>query len=76
MSSRCTPRSFALGIGCLAALFVLSAFPGRLLKVLPPPVWVFFAGTLVSTFILKLDKHYLINVPGSLLHGVVFPALR
>ncbi|WP_136246178.1 SulP family inorganic anion transporter [Mycobacterium intracellulare] len=67
------PRVFALGIGCLAALFVLSAFPGRLLKVLPPPVWVFFAGTLVSTFILKLDKHYLINVPGSLLHGVVLP---
>ena len=67
------PQVFALGIGCLAALFVLSAFPGRMLKVLPPPVWVFFAGTLVSTFILKLDKHYLINVPGSLLHGVVFP---
>ena len=63
----------ALGIGCLAALFVLSALPGRLLKVLPPPVWVFFAGTVVSTFILKLDKHYLINVPGSLMHGVVFP---
>ena len=64
---------FVLGIGCLAALFVLSALPGRMLKVLPPPVWVFFAGTVVSTLILKLDKHYLINVPGSLLHGVVFP---
>jgi carbonic anhydrase len=62
-----------LGVGCLAVLFVLSAFPGRLLKVLPPPVWVFFVGTLVSTFALKLDKHYLINVPGSVLHGVVFP---
>ena len=35
---------------CLAALFVLSALPGRLLKVMPPPVWVFFAGTVVSTF--------------------------
>ncbi|HWS93453.1 MAG TPA: SulP family inorganic anion transporter [Mycobacterium sp.] len=64
---------FALGMGCLAALFVLSALPGRMLKVLPPPVWVFIAGTLVSTFILKLDKHYLINVPGSLMHGIVFP---
>ena len=64
---------FALGLGCLAALFVLSALPGRLLKVMPPPVWVFFAGTVVSTVILKLDKHYLINVPGSLMHGVVFP---
>ena len=67
------PQVFALGLGCLAALFVLSAFPGRLLKVMPPPVWVFVAGTLVSTFALNLDKHYLINVPGSLLHGVVFP---
>ncbi len=64
---------FALGVGCLAALFVLSALPGRLLKVMPPPVWVFFAGTVVSTFILKLDKPNLINVPDSLKHGVVFP---
>ena len=67
------PQVFALGLGCLAALFVLSALPGRLLKVMPPPVWVFVAGTLVSTFALNLDKHYLINVPGSLLHGIVFP---
>ncbi|WP_082958952.1 SulP family inorganic anion transporter [Mycobacterium sp. E3198] len=63
----------ALGVGCLAALFVLSALPGRLLKVMPPPVWVFVAGTVVSTFALKLDKHYLINVPSSLRHGFVFP---
>ena len=47
--------------------------PGRLLKVMPPPVWVFFAGTVVSTFILKLDKPHLINVPDSLKHGIVFP---
>ena len=64
---------FALGIGCLAALFVLSALPGRLLKVMPPPVWVFIAGTVVSTFILKLDKSHLVNVPDSLEHGIVFP---
>jgi carbonic anhydrase len=63
----------ALGVGCLAALFVLAALPGRLLKVMPPPVWVFLVGTVVSTFILKLDKHYLINVPDSLEHGIVFP---
>lgn len=64
---------FDLGIGCLAVLFVLSALPGRMLKILPPPVWVFVAGTFVGTLLLKLDKQYLINVPGSLLHGVVFP---
>ena len=64
---------FDLGVGCLVGLFVLSALPGRLLKVMPPPVWVFFAGTVVSTSILKLDKHYLIDVPDSLKHGIVFP---
>lgn len=68
-----SPQVFALGVGCLAALFVLSALPGRLLKVMPPPVWVFLAGTIVSTLILKLDKSHLINVPDSLEHGVVFP---
>jgi len=64
---------FALGIGCLATLFVLSALPGRLLKVMPPPVWLFLAGTVASTFILRLDKPHLINVPDPLKHGVVFP---
>ncbi|CAJ1499925.1 SulP family inorganic anion transporter [[Mycobacterium] holstebronense] len=64
---------FALGIGCLAGLFALTAMPGRLLKVMPPPVWVFFAGTLASVFILKLDKHYLIDVPGSIMDGIVLP---
>jgi MFS superfamily sulfate permease-like transporter len=66
-------QTLALGVGCLAALFVLSALPGRLLKVMPPPVWVFLGGTVVSTFILKMDKSHLINVPDSLEHGIVFP---
>lgn len=64
---------FILGVGCLAGLFVLTALPGRLLKVLPPPVWVFFAGTLASVFILKLDKRYLIEVPSSIMDGIVLP---
>ncbi len=64
---------FALGVGCLAALFVLSALPGRLLKVMPPPVWVFLAGTVVDTLILKLDNRYLINVPDAFEHAIVFP---
>ncbi|MGB9303609.1 MAG: SulP family inorganic anion transporter [Mycobacterium sp.] len=68
-----SPKVFALGVGCLAALFVLAALPGRLLKIMPPPVWVFLAGTVVGTFILKLDKSHLINVPDSLDHGIVFP---
>jgi carbonic anhydrase len=68
-----SPQVFALGVGCLAALFALSALPGRLLKVMPPPVWVFLVGTVVSIFILKLDKPHLINVPDPLKHGVVFP---
>jgi MFS superfamily sulfate permease-like transporter len=64
---------FDLGVGCLIALFVLSALPGRLLKILPPPVWVFIAGTLFSAFILKLAKPYLIDVPDPLKHGIVLP---
>jgi MFS superfamily sulfate permease-like transporter len=68
-----SPKVCALGIGCLVALFALAALPGRLLKIMPPPVWVFLLGTLVSTFILKLGKSYLINVPDSLEHGIVFP---
>jgi carbonic anhydrase len=66
-------RVLGLGIGCLGMLFVLSTVPGRLLKIMPPPVWVFFAGTVVSAFILKLDKSHLIDVPDPLKHGVVFP---
>lgn len=66
-------RVFALGIGCLAGLFMLTVLPGRLLKVMPPPVWVFFAGTLASVFVLKLDKDYLIDVPDSLMDGIVLP---
>jgi carbonic anhydrase len=63
-----------LGIGCVAALFLLAALPGRLLKVMPPPVWIFIFGTLVSLFVLRLDRQYLINVPESpLKHGIVLP---
>ena len=68
-----SPKVCALGVGCLVALFALAVVPWRLLKVMPPPVWVFLGGTLVSTFILKLDKSHLINVPDSLEHGIVFP---
>ncbi len=51
------PKVFGLGVGCLAALFLLSAIPGRLLKVMPPPVWVFFGGTLVGTFVPELGRN-------------------
>lgn len=64
-----------LGVACLAALFILGAVPGRLLKIMPPPVWVFIAGTLASQLFLKLDHAHLINVPEApLRHGVVLPA--
>src|SRR5690606_4908166 len=36
---------FGLGVACIAVLFVLSSIPGRLFKMMPPPVWVFFIGT-------------------------------
>src|SRR5262249_26887313 len=66
--------AFGLGLGSLAALFLLNALPGRLFKVMPPPVWVFVVGTLVSTLVLGLDRRFLINVPESpLKHGIVMP---
>ncbi len=66
-----------LGIGCVALLFTLAALPGRLLKVMPPPVWVFVLGTLASVFLFHLDRQFLINVPESpLKHGVVLPNFR
>src|SRR5512135_2354133 len=65
---------FELGMACLSALFLLSSLPGRLLKVMPPPVWVFVFGTLVSQLVLGLDQQYLINVPEApLKHGIVLP---
>ncbi len=64
----------ALGLACLAALFLLAAIPGRLLKIMPPPVWVFLFGTLVNALFLHLGQEYLINVPEApLKHGLVLP---
>lgn len=65
---------FGLGASCVALLFILSAVPGRLFKVLPPPVWVFFLATIVSRTFLHLPPEYLINVPAAPLeNGVVWP---
>lgn len=65
---------FGLGMGGLMLLFVLSAVPGRLLKVMPPPVWVFFLGTAVSYLFLDLPKDFLIQVDADILErGLVFP---
>jgi carbonic anhydrase len=67
-------RVLGLGLACLAGLFLLAAIPGRLLKVMPPPVWVFILGTLASVLFLRLDAKYLINVPEApLKHGLVLP---
>jgi carbonic anhydrase len=77
-----TPSHFAdmnlavlgLGAGSLVLLFVLAALPSRLLKVMPPPVWVFVGGTIIATLVLNLDTKYLIDVPEApLANGVVMP---
>jgi carbonic anhydrase len=68
-------RVLGLGVVCVAALFILAAIPGRFLKVMPPPVWVFVFGTLAGQLLLHLDQQYLINVPKGLLkNGIVLPA--
>jgi MFS superfamily sulfate permease-like transporter len=67
---------FALGVGCIALLFLLAAVPSRLLKVMPPPVWAFFIGTVLSLFFLKISGENLITIPKSPLeHGVAMPHL-
>ncbi|HWB12192.1 MAG TPA: SulP family inorganic anion transporter [Pirellulales bacterium] len=65
---------FGLGAACVALLFILSAVPGRLFKMLPPPVWVFLLGTVVSRLFLNLGPENLINVPSApLANGIVLP---
>ncbi|MBI1314981.1 SulP family inorganic anion transporter [bacterium] len=65
---------FATGFTCVALLFTLSAFSGKLFKVMPPPVWVFFLGTLTSHLFLDIDREHLINIPENpLRHGFVLP---
>lgn len=67
---------FGLGIGCVALLFTLSAIPSRLLKVMPPPVWVFFLGTIASQLFLHVNGQNLIAIPESpLKHGIALPHL-
>lgn len=68
-----TLQVLGLGAGCLGLLFLLAALPGRLLKIMPPPVWVFVIGTVISSQVLHLDKRFLIDVPDPLEHGVVLP---
>jgi MFS superfamily sulfate permease-like transporter len=68
-----TWRVLGLGVACTGLIFLLNAIPGRLLKVMPPPVWVFFAGTLASSLWLHLDERFLIHVPDPLQHGIVLP---
>ncbi|MBX9790433.1 MAG: hypothetical protein K2Y37_16055 [Pirellulales bacterium] len=71
---RLDPQIFALGIACLVLIFGLAAIPSRLLKVMPPPVWVFFLGTLAATLFLNVKPASLINVPEApLANGVVLP---
>ncbi len=61
---------FGLGIACLAGLFLLTAIPSRLFKVLPPAVWVFVGGTIVARLFLSLGATDLIHVPAA---GIVLP---
>lgn len=65
-----------LGLGCVAVLFILSAIPWRMLKVVPPPVWIFFLGTILSLTLFSVGKENLIAIPESPLeHGITMPAV-
>jgi carbonic anhydrase len=72
--STMNPHVFGLAIGCTAVLFGMSVIPSRLLRIMPPPVWVFVLGTITSTFFLQIDAENLIKVPDApLKNGVVLP---
>jgi len=62
------------GIGCIAALFILNALPFKILKVMPPPVWVFIGGTITAQLFFGLDAKYCINIPENpLQNGMQMP---
>ncbi len=64
----------ATGIGCTAALFILNALPFKVLKVMPPPVWVFIGGALAAQLIFGIDAQYCINIPENpLQNGMQMP---
>lgn len=44
------------GLGCTAALFILNVLPFKFLKVMPPPVWVFIAGSFVFQMIFHIPN--------------------
>ncbi len=68
------PQVFGLGVACIVLIFGLAAIPSRLLKVMPPPVWAFVFGTVVSSLFLNLGPQNLINVPEApLANGLVLP---
>ena len=57
-----------------ALLFTLAALPFRVLKIMPPPVWVFLGGTLAAQLFLGIQGSKLIHVPAApLANGVVLP---
>ncbi|GAB4142433.1 MAG: SulP family inorganic anion transporter [Planctomycetaceae bacterium] len=51
------------GVACTAALFILNALPFKLLKVMPPPVWVFIGGAIASQLFIGIDPEYCIHIP-------------
>lgn len=44
------------GIGCTVALFVLNALPFKMLKIMPPPVWVFIGGSILFQLIFHIPS--------------------
>lgn len=73
--STINPNVLGLGIACIAALFALSSLPWKFFKVVPPPVWIFFLGTIASLTMISVGDENRITIPASpLANGVAFPA--
>ena len=70
------PKSFGVGIVCLALMFVLSMPKIRRRLAVPPPLVVVGVGMLLG-WALRVDSHHLIRIPDDILaHGIVLPDFR
>ena len=68
------PVVLALGLGSLGLIFYLSTSGRRLLKFIPPPLFVALVG-IAFGYVVDLDARYLITMPDHLLReGLTLPA--
>jgi MFS superfamily sulfate permease-like transporter len=70
------PKPFAVGLTCLAAMFVLGMQRVRRRLVVPPPLIVVVLGLVLGQLV-GIDKGHMISIPDNVLqHGITLPDFR